>query len=562
MAATTGIELGPDSCVLAGVRPAGTVLDVSAVHVIEPAAWPLHDVALAETLKAARRGKRFPRSARVIAWGLPEPLSPDDPVVRAALRPISAAGFRIDAVLSPPQALACLAAQRPRTAPGTTLAWLAINTHGAAIAIVRDGRVLFSRTFDWIYRKGEPGSKAELLQRYSLVAHLAPEVRQAIATVRKMHGAIVEAAVTCGDLPDLRSLTMPLIEELDLEVETLDSQAGLRPRGRARDSRFAELAPTIRLACAAATVPAQRKRPVVAFLRAAAVIACGVGIGLAGYAYWAGALGDSSAKNVTTPSKAPAAPARPASSQAKRLSTIPPNPPSVPVKQAPPPAPAPATSAAKQALPPPSPMTKATAAVTKQMPPAPQQEPAALAARAAKEEQPPVSKPAAKPATTVMRAEPPPASKPAPATAKVEQPPARPAAPILVPKQEPPAPVKPKPQPEPVTSAPVAVAPPTEPVRQQAERPTAPDAPVPPPAPPRERPRIQVPLKDRLPRVDSILIDQERRLAIIDGEIVSVGDAVGQRVVAQIETRFVILREPSGLAVRVSLRPGILDQPM
>ena len=54
--------------------------------------------------------------------------------------------------------------------------------------------------------------------------------------------------------------------------------------------------------------------------------------------------------------------------------------------------------------------------------------------------------------------------------------------------------------------------------------------------------------------VDSILIDQERRLAIIDGAIVTIGDAVGPRVVEQIDRDGVVLREPSGLSVRVGLR--------
>jgi hypothetical protein len=57
-----------------------------------------------------------------------------------------------------------------------------------------------------------------------------------------------------------------------------------------------------------------------------------------------------------------------------------------------------------------------------------------------------------------------------------------------------------------------------------------------------------------LPKVDSILIDQERRLAIVDGTIVTVGDSVGPRVVVQIDRDAVVLREPSGLSVRVGLR--------
>jgi hypothetical protein len=63
-----------------------------------------------------------------------------------------------------------------------------------------------------------------------------------------------------------------------------------------------------------------------------------------------------------------------------------------------------------------------------------------------------------------------------------------------------------------------------------------------------------VPLTDPLPRVDSILVDQDRRLAIVDGAIVTVGDAVGPRIVAQIERNAVMLREPSGLVVRVPVR--------
>ena len=50
---------------------------------------------------------------------------------------------------------------------------------------------------------------------------LAPEPRRAIEATSAKEGA-VEAIATCGDLPELRSLTMPLIEELDLEIDTLD----------------------------------------------------------------------------------------------------------------------------------------------------------------------------------------------------------------------------------------------------------------------------------------------------------------------------------------------------
>jgi hypothetical protein len=67
-----------------------------------------------------------------------------------------------------------------------------------------------------------------------------------------------------------------------------------------------------------------------------------------------------------------------------------------------------------------------------------------------------------------------------------------------------------------------------------------------------------MPLGDPLPKVDSILIDQDRRLAIVDGAIVMIGDAVGPRVVVQIDRDGVVLREPSGASVRLTLRTRML----
>jgi hypothetical protein len=65
----------------------------------------------------------------------------------------------------------------------------------------------------------------------------------------------------------------------------------------------------------------------------------------------------------------------------------------------------------------------------------------------------------------------------------------------------------------------------------------------------------RIPLKDPLPKLDSILIDQDRRVAVISGRRVGVGDPVGPRVVLRVEQDAIVLREPSGLAVRVELRP-------
>src|SRR6266545_4328562 len=289
MASTTGIELGPDTCVLAGVRTSRSGgAEIVALHTIEPAEWPAHDVALAEMLRGVRRSKRFPKRACVVAWGLPEDAAKDT-ISRAAMRPLVDAGFRVDRVLTPPQALAILAGTRAKPGVQTNgVVWLALNMHGAAIAIVRGTELLFGRTFQWAYNPHLLDGKAQLLQRYSLISHLAPEVRRGIAAVRASHGIQVDAAVTCGDLPELRSLTMPLIEELDLEVETLDSMEGLRPVGKARFERLAEAAPAIRLACAAALSRVQRPRtgaaPPLARIAAAAAVVVALGYGT--YAYF------------------------------------------------------------------------------------------------------------------------------------------------------------------------------------------------------------------------------------------------------------------------------------
>jgi hypothetical protein len=65
-----------------------------------------------------------------------------------------------------------------------------------------------------------------------------------------------------------------------------------------------------------------------------------------------------------------------------------------------------------------------------------------------------------------------------------------------------------------------------------------------------------VPLNEAVPPVDSILVSKDRRVAIVGGAIVGVGDSVGRRVVSQIERDGVVLREPSGYEIRIRLRQG------
>jgi hypothetical protein len=60
---------------------------------------------------------------------------------------------------------------------------------------------------------------------------------------------------------------------------------------------------------------------------------------------------------------------------------------------------------------------------------------------------------------------------------------------------------------------------------------------------------------DAVPTVTSILIVPDRRLAILNGRVVTEGDRVGRRKVSRIERDSVTLTEPSGARIRVGISP-------
>jgi hypothetical protein len=219
MSGVTGIELGPDYCVLVRGGRHGSHRTVSAASAIMPSAWPADPGALVERLREAKHSSDLSSRARVVAWGDERTLSP-----------LTDAGFEIASVLSPAQALARVVhARQVGAPPGTAIAALSLNSHGAAIAIVAGTEVLHSRVFEWSLGTPFIGTRSELLDRYLLVSQIAPQLQHDIDLVRPVHGATVTSVVACGNLPNLRSLTMLLIEEMDLEVETLDSAELLDP---------------------------------------------------------------------------------------------------------------------------------------------------------------------------------------------------------------------------------------------------------------------------------------------------------------------------------------------
>lgn len=261
MSHSTGIELGPAACVL--VRARRGTAGIGGVQVVERSAG---GPALVAALRAARFAGQLPRRARVVSWGLSPSAAQDDPASESVARLLSDAGFRVEAVMTPGEALARLAATSGRMPIDAPVAWVSIHIHGAAIAIVRRSHLLFSRTVTWKYDSAARTPREQLLQRYLLIAHLAPELQRGIAIVRNNTGSSVSTVVTCGDLPELRALTLPLQEELRLSVETLDST------------------PANLLAGVAALMPVSSWRPVAQ--RAAIGAALAIGVVVLGGSAW------------------------------------------------------------------------------------------------------------------------------------------------------------------------------------------------------------------------------------------------------------------------------------
>ncbi len=221
-----GIELGPSRCVLVLVddrREAQGTVRVLSHHVVK------YDDSgsLTQDLRRLRVAERLPRLARVVLWPRPGDagVTPvDSPVagdgftldlwrLRERLRPIVRAGFHVSGAVTPAQATAALASLGSGSA---VVAGLAIEEHAGSLAVVSQGSLLVSRELAWKFRA--PGEDAPLVDRYAFAAQVLPQMTQALSS----SGARVDRIVSCGAVPALRALAAPLIEELDVEVETLD----------------------------------------------------------------------------------------------------------------------------------------------------------------------------------------------------------------------------------------------------------------------------------------------------------------------------------------------------
>ena len=208
--------------------------------------------------------------------------------VRSAMQPLIDAGIRARTVMTPAIALSALMRSRHgRSEPGGIQAFVVLDETATSLALIKDGALMMTRALGWGYLDGidnQPRCREDIASR------LADDLAEFFHDAGGSAASVRQVCIASG-LPELRSMTVPLMEQLDLEVEPLDSVFGIdtanMPRGQGDlQNRIAEL----RLAWAAATdwpaslnlMRAQyRNRLRVALSRAAVVggVAAGWGIG-------------------------------------------------------------------------------------------------------------------------------------------------------------------------------------------------------------------------------------------------------------------------------------------
>ena len=204
--------------------------------------------------------------------------------VAAALRALTSGGVRVRSIVTPALALMSLARMRRRvTKPGALEAYVAFEEFGTAIALVRDAALVAARELDWGYQAVR-GARS----RQDAATQLADAITAFFRDCGAQPGAVSQICI-CGGLPELRTMTLSLMERLDVEVEPLDSLFGIDDERLPEPSDdFRERVVDLRIAWAVAAdwnapidfLRERRRRTAKTALTRAAVVA-GVATGVA-----------------------------------------------------------------------------------------------------------------------------------------------------------------------------------------------------------------------------------------------------------------------------------------
>jgi hypothetical protein len=184
---------------------------------------------LAADLREFRVSAALPTKTSVVLW--PRPVDPGvvaldarprgrvelpkAVVIRERVAPLVRAGGQVDEVVLPHHAIIRLA--RMRGWPSACV--LALHRHGACLSQV-EGDLAEPVYLHWAAADpfADAGAKpaAKLLSRYQFAARIAPYVREFVGTDTTWPLAV------CGNFHDLRAAMVPIIEELDRDIEILD----------------------------------------------------------------------------------------------------------------------------------------------------------------------------------------------------------------------------------------------------------------------------------------------------------------------------------------------------
>jgi hypothetical protein len=175
--------------------------------------------------------------------------------IQNQLRPIQDAGFIVEGIATPCGALWAQARLRRSAVPGDVHTYVSLGVARSALVIVANGYLLYARELDWGYAGPLAGSPAPR-SRDEIAARLGGELRRSFLYVKQYWEEDVSQVLLCGEMPGIRSLTAPLIERLNIEVETLDSLDGIDTSHLPEPAdQFVEQVASMRLATAVAAEP-------------------------------------------------------------------------------------------------------------------------------------------------------------------------------------------------------------------------------------------------------------------------------------------------------------------
>ena len=145
--------------------------------------------------------------------------------VSAALAPFAAAGIKVrsgtDAGRRPAIACAPQVRERARADAHVLEAYVAVEEQATCFVILRGGVLLATQDLPWGFLD-ELSDFQTPRERYDIAVRLADELG-AIAASGRFDGDPLAQVMVCGAMPELRSMTVHLMERLDVEVEPLDS---------------------------------------------------------------------------------------------------------------------------------------------------------------------------------------------------------------------------------------------------------------------------------------------------------------------------------------------------